>query len=101
MYSEAAHKDYVVIRKGSMQLEIDLQKNDTSHWRVIWQKDCSYLLKYDSGGKTLAPEYKELLKNHNLKVQVLSLTPNYYVYELGVDGPGQFPTQVDTLWTDK
>jgi hypothetical protein len=101
IHNEAANKNYLLIRKGSMQYEIDVEKNDTSQWRVIWQNECSYLLKYSSGGKTLTPEYKTLLKDHNIKIKIRTITPAYYIYEMTVDGPGQFPTQVDTLWRDK
>lgn len=54
--------DYAFIREGDMQKEVNLSTGDTTLWAIKWKNDCTYTLKYISGGPYAEPTKAQLSK---------------------------------------
>jgi len=86
-------------RAGNIQHEINLANGDTSVWQINWQNDCSYTMKYLSGGKQLKKEDLALLKQHNLAFKIETVTKDYYIFSEYLDKVSKTPFLKDTMWT--
>ncbi|MES1249438.1 MAG: hypothetical protein ABUL46_02070, partial [Chitinophaga rupis] len=53
LYPKNTAARLVDIRQGDEVLETEIGKTDTTRWTVKWIDDCTYSLKYVSGGLTL------------------------------------------------
>src|SRR5580658_3341244 len=65
------------IRKGGIQREILPKRRETIIWEVNWLNECTYNLKYQSGGENRTREEQKILKNHIIVVEILRVSDDY------------------------
>jgi hypothetical protein len=88
----------LVIRQDSLQKELNLNTGDTTYWKVNWLDDCTFLAHYISGGLAKSDEEKDFLHNHKTVVQILKITPEYYIVEGSLDSLNSEMSIIDTIW---
>jgi len=97
-HPQNAQKKLIVVRHGSIQKEINPQKTDTSFWKVTWQNDCSYSLKFIRKSRPLSDEEKFFYTSHISVVKILTIKKDYYVFKGGLDSITNKSALTDTLW---
>ena len=97
-YPKNSADRYFSIREGNLQREANMANGDTIAWRVDWLDDCTYAVKYLSGGKEIPKETVSLLKKHKLVYQVDRVTPDYYTFTGHFDKASNVTFQTDTMW---
>ena len=70
---------------------------DSTVWKVNWVDDCTYTLKYISGGKIDEETFK-ILKKHKLAYEITKVTNDYYLYKGYLDNSSNNLIQSDTMW---
>ena len=97
-YSKRSGDQYLVIRHDSLQKELNLTTGDTSYWKVSWLNDCTFSAHYISGGPAKSDEEKDFLHNHKTVVQILKITPEYYIVQGSLDSLHSAMSIRDTIW---
>ncbi len=97
-HPQDAQKKLIVVRKGSIQKEINTQKTDTSFWKVTWQNACSYSLKFIRKSQPLSDEEKSFYTSHISVVKILGIKKEYYIFKGGLDSINNKSALTDTLW---
>ena len=64
----------LVIRKDSLQTEININTGDTSYWHVVWLSDCEFTVAYISGSKAMSQQELDFHKQSALKFSIKTLT---------------------------
>ena len=100
LYPKNSEGQFFCRRDGNFQYEVDLKdKNaDTLVWKINWTDDCTYTLKYISGGKKLDEATAKLLKKHKLAYEITKSTADYYVFKGYIDNTSGNAFQADTMW---
>lgn len=100
IYPKNSQDQFFCRRDGEFQYEVSLkdQHADTTVWKIIWTDDCTYTLKYISGGKEIDEESKKLLKKHKLAYEIIKSTNDYYVFKGYLDNTSGNAFQADTMW---
>jgi hypothetical protein len=65
---------------------------------VSWLNDCTFSAHYISGGQAKSDEEKDFLYNHKTVVQILKITPEYYIVEGSLDSLNSEMSIRDTIW---
>lgn len=91
-------KKFTIIRENSIQKEIDIKTFDTSFWRVSWQSDCVFNLKFIRRSRLISEKEKIFLNSHSTTIKILNITRSYYVFKADVDLGTTVSTLTDTLW---
>ncbi|WP_169337665.1 hypothetical protein [Segetibacter koreensis] len=78
--------------------EYNLEKRDSTLWKIDWSNDCTYSLKYISGNTHMEPEMESFLKKHKMVYQIINVTNDYYVYNGYIDKISRDFIQSDTMW---
>lgn len=89
---------YLIIRKDSVQKEINLATHDTSFWKISWSGECIYTAKYLYGGGIKSEEQKNFLLNHTTVIQIQKTTPEYYIFKGALDSLTSKFSAIDTIW---
>ena len=97
-YPINAQSGFVVIRKNSMQEEINLETSDTSFWEVNWKNTCEFNLKFIRKNQPMSDEEKTFYSSHISVFKVLKVTKKYYVFNAGLDSLNSANALTDTLW---
>ncbi|MCU7550898.1 hypothetical protein OCK74_17390 [Chitinophagaceae bacterium LB-8] len=97
-YSKRSGERYLVIRQDTLQKELNINTGDTSYWKVKWLSDCTFSATYLSGGPEKTEEEKDFLTRHQTVVQILKITPTYYIVEGSLDSINSDMSIVDTIW---
>ena len=100
-YSKTSGINYVIIRKDTLQREINTSSGDTSYWRIKWLSNCIYSAKYISGGGINSQSYLEFLSKHKTIVEIQTVSENYYTVLLRLDSITYKPAMNDTIWLKK
>src|SRR4051812_10963077 len=79
-YPKNTQEQWKTERNRDYQKETNLQTGDTSRWKISWQKDCRFTLKYISGGKDLKKEELAFVTEHILAFEINSETDDYYIF---------------------
>src|SRR5690242_14108976 len=61
---------YQIIRKDSLQMEINSKSKDTSFWKIDWIDGCSYKAKYLHGDGNDMTDMKDFLEQHTTYIQI-------------------------------
>ena len=75
-----------------------MNTGDTSYWKIKWLSDCTFSASYISGGPQQSEEEKDFLTHHQTVVQILEITPEYYIVEGSLDSVNSEMSIVDTIW---
>lgn len=88
----------LVIRKDSLQTEINLNTNDTSNWRIQWVSDCEFTCKFISSTKNMSKPENDFYKSSFLKFSIVSATKDYYLYNAVFTANNYSKVFNDTMW---
>lgn len=97
-YPVNAQNGFVVIRKNSIQEEINLATSDTSFWEVNWKNTCEFNLKFIRKSQPMSDDERAFYSSHISVVKVLKVTKEYYVFNAGLDYLNGANALTDTLW---
>lgn len=75
-----------------------MNTGDTLYWKVKWLSDCTFAARFISGGTQQSEEEKEFLSQHQTVVQILKITPEYYIVEGSLDSVNSEMSIRDTIW---
>lgn len=98
-YPEKGQKAFAIIRDDSMQKEINIKAGDTTFWKVNWQSDCMFNLKFIRKSQAISDVEKSFYKSHTTVFKILEVTKDYYVFKAGLDSINNAKMLTDTLWT--
>ena len=96
-YPHESKQQYIIIRDGSFQKEINLTSNDTSLWKLNWQNDCVCNLKFIKITRPLSQFEKYFFNSHTSVIKILSVKNDYYIFKQGLDSLNSNAV-TDTLW---
>jgi hypothetical protein len=88
----------IFIRKGDIQREISPKRRETIYWEVNWLNNCTYTLKYQSGGEDRSAAEQKLLNKHLVVVEILQVTDDYMTFRASMDKITNPTVLNDTLW---
>jgi hypothetical protein len=97
-YPSNSQAGFVIVRGDSIQKEINIQTTDTSFWKVRWQNDCMFNLKFIRKSHPISDEEKNFYNSHTTAFKVLSVTKDYYTFKAGLDSITTKNPLTDTLW---
>jgi hypothetical protein len=86
------------IRKGGLQREIIPKRKETLLWDVNWLNDCTYTLKYESGGENHPLAEQKFLGKHLIVAEILHVTEDYMTFRTAIDKVTNPSVLNDTLW---
>jgi hypothetical protein len=91
-------RHFLIIRKDSIQLEVNQMTGDTSHWKVKWLTNCDFNAQYISGGKMESQAQEEFYKKTLAQFSVQKVATKYYVFTGSIKTPQGYKTYTDTTW---
>jgi hypothetical protein len=97
-YPANAQTGFVVIRRNSLQEEINLKTRDTSFWKIQWTSSCGFNLKFIRKSLAISVEEKVFYNSHLSVVEISKITKDYYVFKGGLDSLSGKGSMTDTLW---
>ncbi len=97
-YPPKSQTKFAIVRSDSTQEEVNLLTTDTSFWRISWQNDCMFNLKFVRKSHAISNEEKDFYNSHTLSVKILSVTKDYYTFKADMDPSATKNPLVDTLW---
>jgi len=98
-YPSRSDRSYMILRKDSLQTEIDVKTGGTSFWRVRWIDSCTYTTRFLYAS---SPEVTNLFSNnHIVIVQILRARKDYYVFTGRLDSISSPNSLTDTIWLHK
>ena len=97
-YPANSQEAYTIIRNGAVQKEINMHQSDTAFFRISWLSDCSFTLKFIKKSRNLSDEEKSVYNAHNLVIEILEVTKQYYTMKAALDSLSSRMTFTDTLW---
>jgi hypothetical protein len=100
-YPKNSANRFVTYRQKDTAKEFDLDKGDSTLWKVDWKDNCSYTLKYMRGSRKLTGQEANLVKNHELFYTIKMVTDNYYVFNGYIDNAKGFSLGEDTMWLNE
>ena len=97
-YPHKSKHQYIIIRESLLQKEINLNTNDTSLWKVNWQNDCIFDLKFISITRILSEFEKSFFNSHFSVIEIIDVKQDYYIFQQGLDSLNSINPVFDTLW---
>lgn len=97
-YPPDGSEPYQIIRKDSIQEEINLKTLDTSFWKIKWSDDCTATLHIVRTTKKIEEYERAFLFGHSSIMQVLSISDKYYIFRGALDSLNSQFKIVDTIW---
>lgn len=88
----------IVMRKDSLQTEINTNTGDTSYWRVAWTSDCNFTIAYISGSKVKSQQELDFHRQSTLKFSITNTTKDYYTYNALFTYNNDSKKFSDTMW---
>ena len=98
LFPSDLNKHYQAIRKGSIQIETDLDTGDTAILKIEWPRECTYTLQYISGTKQRSKEEDDFWANHKITFDIVETGKDFYIFKGYVEDEPSFPTLQDTIW---
>ena len=89
---------FLIIRKDTIQLEVNLTTGDTSYWKLKWLSNCDFTAQYISGGRMESKEQEEFFKKMVAQFSIQKVTSQYYVYTGIFKTLKGNKTVTDTTW---
>ena len=90
----------IVIRKDSLQTEVNLSTGDSTFWRIAWVSDCQFTCNYISGSKIKSQEELDFYKKSTLTFNILKTTKKYYTYDALFTSNNNSQSFSDTMWLE-
>ena len=98
LYPSDINKRYQAVRKGSIQIETDLDTGDTAILKIEWPRECTYTLQYVSGTKQRSKEEDDFWASHKITFDIVETGKDFYIFKGYVEDEPSFPTLQDTIW---
>jgi len=97
-YPKDSKSHYTILRRDSLQCEINSQTADTSFWKIKWVSNCEFVCTYISGTEKQSKEKQEFYEKGIVQVSIVNTSKEYYVYE-ALFKSGSFTKKFnDTMW---
>ena len=97
-YSPDHENDMLIIRKDSLQSEINRKTGDTSYWRIKWITDCQFSSHYLSGKKFTSKADEYFYKTSTVTFTIGIITKDYFLYDGLFENPFARKKYSDTCW---
>jgi Protein of unknown function (DUF2846) len=97
-FNQRVGEQEIFIRNGAVQKEITPKRRETLYWEVNWLNDCTYTLKYQSGGENRPAAELKILNKHIIVVEILHVTEDYTTFRTAFDKVTNPTILNDTLW---
>ncbi len=97
-YAKNSTTRYRDVRDDKYVYEYDLDKGDSSVWKLDWLDDCTYSMKHVSGNAAMTPEMKDFVKKHPVVCRIENITEDYYTFKSYIDKPKGNAVLTDTMW---
>lgn len=97
-YQNSGQHHSIVIRKDSLQIEVNLSTGDSTFWRILWFSDCQFTCSYISGSKIKSQEEQDFYKRSTLTFNILKTTKKYYTYDALFTSGNDSRRFSDTMW---
>lgn len=97
-YPKNSAKRYILKRNGEYQYEKDIDNGDGIIYKIEWLNNCKHSLKFISSNVKLTDDESIFWAKHNLIYEIISSTPDYYIYKGYFDKSSNLAIQNDTLW---
>ncbi len=97
-YPNSKKTHHIIVRKDTLQTEIDLSTGDTSCWRIKWVSQCVFTCNFISITKSISKEELEFCNNSTLKFTVSRVSKEYYTYDALFTYNNISKTFSDTMW---
>jgi hypothetical protein len=97
-YQNSGQYHSIIIRKDSLQTEVNLSTGDSTFWRILWVSDCQFTCSYISGSKMKSQEELDFYKKSTLTFNILKTTKKYYTYDALFKTDNNSRSFSDTMW---
>jgi len=97
-YPTHTHINFIIVRSDSIQREFSENLGDTSYWKIKWQDDCLFSMKFIRKGGKMSKSDSIFFNSHTALSRIISVTKDYYTCMGGLDEIPATNTAVDTLW---
>ena len=97
-YSNTGQAHSIVVRKDTLQTEINLSTGDTSYWRVNWISDCEFTSSFISSFKQKSKEELDFYNGSTLKFTISHVTKDYYTYDAVFTNKNYLRRFSDSMW---
>jgi len=97
-YSPDHENDGLIIRKDSLQSEINRKTGDTSYWRIKWITDCQFSSHYLSGIKFASRGDEYFYKTSTVTFTIGAITKDYFLYDALFENEYARKKYSDTCW---
>ncbi|HWI90434.1 MAG TPA: hypothetical protein VNT20_04125 [Flavisolibacter sp.] len=97
-YPKNSGEQWKIVREGSKEKYINLVTGDSLVWKIDWQNECQFKMKYMGGSGQLKKQDAELFKNHVLVLSVETNNENFYLANYYLDKKSKVPFLSDTVW---
>ena len=91
----------IIVRKDSLQTEVNLNTGDSSYWRIRWISDCQFTCTYLSGSAIKSPEEIDFYKRSVLKFNIEKISDLYYTFDAQLTFENNTRNFSDTMWLNK
>jgi hypothetical protein len=97
-YNSGRQLNLTIIRKDSIQKEINAQTGDTSNWKIQWTDNCTFTCQYLSGVKFESAQESEFYKQAILVFRIKTVEQEFYTYDAEIKYNSKSRTFSDTVW---
>jgi hypothetical protein len=97
-YQDNGKYHSVVIRKDSIQTEVNLTTGDSTCWKISWISDCEFKCSFISGSKIKTQQEIDFYKTSILKFNIIKTTKEYYIYDASLTVGNDAKHFTDTMW---
>lgn len=91
----------LIIRKDSIQLEVNQKTGDTSLWKIKWLSNCDFTAQYISGGRIESKAQEEFYKRSLAQFSIQKVVTKYYIFTGSLKTPKGDKTYTDTTWVQE
>lgn len=97
-YPNSGQKHSIIVRKDTLQTEINVTTGDTTRWRVNWITNCEFTTTLMSSSKQKSKEEVDFYNSSTLKFKISSVSKDYYTYEALFTYNNNSRRFSDTMW---
>lgn len=71
----------VIIRKDSLQTEVNLITGDSTTWKIVWISDCQFTCSFIWSSKKKSQDELDFYKKSIITFNIRNITEKYYTYD--------------------
>ena len=100
-YPQGKSENYKIIRNGQLYQEINMQTNDTVTWRLNWNENCTFTLKFVEKSGLVSDLDKRIYSSMTIIIRILLIRKKYYIFSTELEGRQKPYLVTDTAWFNK